>query len=86
MVNLHSDCPNQVKAWQLMGCTLQLMKPDEKQASLYVFRTGNLTDEQLAGSIIRMIQVLAKTLKYQSCIQILFRVLPASPLALTNTC
>ena len=37
-----------------------MMKPDEKQASLYVFRTGNLPAEQLAECIIRMIQVLAK--------------------------
>ena len=49
--------PEAVKAWQSLGCTLTLMRPDEKEASLFVFRTGSLTPQELADCVKRMIQV-----------------------------
>jgi hypothetical protein len=49
--------PEAVKAWQSLGCTLTLMRPDEKEASLFVFRTGCLPPPELADCVKRMIQV-----------------------------
>ena len=49
--------PEAVKAWQSLGCTLTLIRPDEKESSLFVFRTGSLPPLELADCVKRMIQV-----------------------------
>jgi hypothetical protein len=49
--------PEAVKAWQSLGCTLTLIRPDEKESSLFVFRTGSLPPAELADCVKRMIQV-----------------------------